>query len=144
MKKTMRHSSALSPVRLPAILLLSSVLAVACGGSDKPAEGAAAASPRQGDVVRDVPLGQTQAREVHGLREGQPQGLIVANAGRIKKAGADAQTAAAERDALLAVVRPGGDIQADAATAEGGGGRCATAAREVEISGLRHRRHRRR
>ena len=44
MKKTMRHSSALSPVRLPAILLLSSVLAVACGGSDKPAEGAAAAS----------------------------------------------------------------------------------------------------
>ncbi|OPF64004.1 efflux transporter periplasmic adaptor subunit [Hydrogenophaga sp. H7] len=40
----MRHSSALSPVRLPAILLLSSVLAVACGGSDKPAEGAAAAS----------------------------------------------------------------------------------------------------
>lgn len=44
MKKTMRHSSALSPVRLPAILLLSSVLAVACGGSDKPAEGVAAAS----------------------------------------------------------------------------------------------------
>lgn len=42
MKKTMRHSSALSPVRLPAILLLSSMLAVACGGSDKPAEGAAA------------------------------------------------------------------------------------------------------
>jgi HlyD family secretion protein len=42
MKTTMRHLSVDSSGRLAAILLLSSVLAVACGGSDKPAEGAAA------------------------------------------------------------------------------------------------------
>lgn len=42
MKKTMRHLSVDSSGRLAAVLLLSSVLAVACGGSDKPAEGAAA------------------------------------------------------------------------------------------------------
>lgn len=42
MKKTMRHLSVDSSGRLAAVLLLSSVLSVACGGSDKPAEGAAA------------------------------------------------------------------------------------------------------
>ena len=42
MKKTMRQLSVDSSGRLAAVLLLSSVLAVACGGSDKPAEGAAA------------------------------------------------------------------------------------------------------
>jgi HlyD family secretion protein len=42
MKKTMRHPSVASPLRLPAILLLSSMLAMACGGSDKPADGASA------------------------------------------------------------------------------------------------------
>lgn len=42
MKKTMRQLSVESSGRLAAVMLLSSVLAVACGGSDKPAEGAAA------------------------------------------------------------------------------------------------------
>lgn len=42
MKKTMRLPSVVSPLRLPAILLWSSMLAVACGGSDKPADGASA------------------------------------------------------------------------------------------------------
>lgn len=42
MKKTMRQPSAATPARLPAILLLTSMLAVACGGNDKPAEGASA------------------------------------------------------------------------------------------------------
>lgn len=42
MKKTMRHMSVDSSGRLAAVLLLSSVLVVACGGNDKPAEGTAA------------------------------------------------------------------------------------------------------
>lgn len=42
MKKTMRQLSVDSSGRLAAVLLLSSVLAVACGGSEKPADGAAA------------------------------------------------------------------------------------------------------
>lgn len=42
MKKTMRQPSAATTARLPAILLLTSMLAVACGGNDKAAEGASA------------------------------------------------------------------------------------------------------
>lgn len=42
MKKTMRQPSAATTARLPAILLLTSMFAVACGGNDKPAEGASA------------------------------------------------------------------------------------------------------
>lgn len=43
MKKTMRHFSVDPSVRLATVLMLSSMLAVACGGSEKAAEGATAA-----------------------------------------------------------------------------------------------------
>lgn len=55
--KTMRHLSVDSSGRLAAVLLLSSVLAVACGGSDKPADGAAAApaTPAAADTASAAP-----------------------------------------------------------------------------------------
>lgn len=55
--KTMRHLSVDSSGRLVAVLLLSSVLAVACGGSDKPADGAAAApaTPAAADTASAAP-----------------------------------------------------------------------------------------